>query len=107
MSAVCSAMATAVEWSDRTLAARARFTGAAMFALISDMAARSGRGSPARASSSSRVRRLKSSVLAMISLPSLSSVVTHLPLGLWVVDNRAGGLVDVRVLGGLGIRHRV
>src|SRR5919197_6495822 len=41
--------------SDRTLAATAAFTGIAMFALIRDIAARSGSSSPASCSSSSRV----------------------------------------------------
>src|SRR5205814_6697197 len=62
--AVCSAFAIATELSDNTFSAAARFTGAATFALISDMAARSGRGSPARASSSSRVSFLNSPLSA-------------------------------------------
>src|SRR5436190_22621192 len=55
MDACCAASATAVALSDRTFAATAAFTGMAMFALISDIAARSGSSSPARPSSSSRV----------------------------------------------------
>src|SRR5436190_5019173 len=54
MSAVCSAFAIAVELSLRTFSAAATFTGAAIFALISDIAARSGSASPAISSSSSR-----------------------------------------------------
>src|ERR671916_318787 len=54
MSTSCSAFAYAIELSDRTFAATAALTGAARFALISDIAARSGSGSPAIASSSSR-----------------------------------------------------
>src|SRR5437588_561520 len=85
----CSASAYATELSDRTLAAIAAFTGAARFALMSDIAARSGSGSPARASSSSRVRRLYSTSLR---------TVRHLPL-------RA--LVDRHRLGRIGVSSRV
>src|SRR3954451_18222288 len=55
MSAVCVALAIAAELSERTLAATAAFTGAAMFALMSDIAARSGSSSPASSLSASRV----------------------------------------------------
>src|SRR5439155_21928270 len=51
---VCSAFAYASELSERTFAATAALIGAAMFALISDIAARSGSSSPAMALSSSR-----------------------------------------------------
>src|SRR5437588_3819519 len=50
-----------MELSERTLAAIAALIGAAMFALISDMAARSGSSSPAIALSSSRESCLYSS----------------------------------------------
>src|SRR3954470_2076864 len=55
MSAFWIAFAYAIELSDRTFAATAALTGAARFALISDMAARSGNSSPASSLSSSRV----------------------------------------------------
>src|SRR5439155_6231322 len=54
MSPVCWAFATAVELSLSTLSATAALIGAATFALMSDIAARSGSGSPASLSSSSR-----------------------------------------------------
>src|SRR5919204_839143 len=54
----CSAPAYATELSERTFAAIAALIGAAMFALISDIAARSGSSSPASSFSSSRVRCL-------------------------------------------------
>src|SRR5438034_75390 len=56
MSADCSALATAVESSLRTLRAAAAFTGAATFASIRDSAGRSGSSSPSCSSSSSGVR---------------------------------------------------
>src|ERR671934_1745694 len=62
MSPTCWAFAYATELSLSTLSARAALIGAATFALIRDIAARSGSGSPAMASSSSRVRRLYFSV---------------------------------------------
>src|SRR5436305_8217806 len=55
MSTFCSAFAYATEWSERTFAATAALIGSARFALISDMAARSGSSSPASSFSSSRV----------------------------------------------------
>src|SRR5437588_6311511 len=51
----CWALAYAIEWSERTFAAIAALIGAATFALISDIAARSGSSSPASSLSSSRV----------------------------------------------------
>src|SRR3954470_18907403 len=60
MSTSCVAFAYATELSLATFSATAAFTGAAMFALMSDMAARSGSASPARASRSSRVSVLYS-----------------------------------------------
>src|ERR671926_211040 len=63
MSPVCSAFAYAIELSERTFAATAALIGAAMFALISDIAARSGSSSPARSLSSSRVSFLYSSAI--------------------------------------------
>src|SRR2546423_10581466 len=56
MSTFCCAFAYATELSERMLAATAAFTGAARFALMSDIAARSGSSSPASSLSSSRVR---------------------------------------------------
>src|SRR5919197_4915007 len=63
MFAVCSAFAIAAELSLRTFSATAALTGAATFALMSDIAARSGSSSPARALSSSRVSCLYCSFL--------------------------------------------
>src|SRR5919198_1164105 len=60
MSPVCTALAYATELSERTFSATAALIGAAMFALISDIAARSGSSSPAIALSSSRVSCLYS-----------------------------------------------
>src|SRR4051812_27617833 len=57
---VCCAFAYASELSERTFAATAALIGAAMFALISDIAARSGSSSPAIALSSSRLNCLYS-----------------------------------------------
>src|SRR5438067_374979 len=54
--ATCCALAYAIELSDRMLAASARFTGAAMLALIRDICSRSGSCSPTCDSSSSLVR---------------------------------------------------
>src|ERR671934_3061394 len=73
MSTSCSAFAYAIEWSHTTFAATAALIGAATFALISDIAARSGSGSPASLSSSSRVRTLYS-CSAMTFLTFLSAV---------------------------------
>ena len=67
MSTFCCAFAYAIELSLATLSAAARLTGAATFALISDMAARSGSSSPAMALSSSRVSALYSCDLPMVS----------------------------------------
>src|SRR3982751_4804514 len=60
MSPDWTALAYATELSERTLAATAALIGAATFALISDIAARSGSSSPAIAFSSSRVSCLYS-----------------------------------------------
>src|SRR5438105_704421 len=69
-----------MELSLRTFRAAAMFTGAATFALISDIAARSGSGSPAIASSSSRVRRRYSSgSFAMVTPPSPARLTTFAP----------------------------
>src|SRR5919198_496327 len=70
MSPDCTAFAYATELSERTFAAIAALIGAATFALISDMAARSGSSSPARALSSSRV----SCLYCSCSLPMCSSL---------------------------------
>src|SRR5919198_6577983 len=61
MGAVCCAFAYATEPSERTFAAIAALIGAATFALISDIAARSGSSTPASAFSSSCVSVLYSS----------------------------------------------
>src|SRR5919201_19639 len=66
MSPVCCAFAYAMELSDRTFSAIAAFTGAATFALISDIAARSGNSSPASLLSSSRVSCLYSSATCLL-----------------------------------------
>src|SRR5580765_3531401 len=89
MLTVCSAFAYATEWSERTLAATAAFTGAARLALISDIAARSGSASPASSSSSSRVMG-RYSVCSPMCLRSF-----------------LGALVHRRVLRGAGDRRRV
>src|ERR671933_848131 len=68
MSPLCCAFAYASELSESAFSATAAFTGAATFALISDIAARSGSSSPASSFSSSRVSFRYSSV---ISAPSL------------------------------------
>src|SRR3954469_14911883 len=67
MSPDWTAFAYAIELSERTLAATAALIGAATFALISDIAARSGSSSPASSLSSSRVSGLYS-----LMLPSLA-----------------------------------
>src|SRR3989337_2579987 len=71
MSAVCSALAIAAELSLGTLRATAALIGAATFALISDIAARSGSASPASLSSSSRVSGFHS--CCSFSLPIIRS----------------------------------
>src|SRR5215212_299491 len=63
MSPVCCAFAYASELSLATLSATAALIGAATFALISDIAARSGSSSPASSLSSSRVSFLYSSAI--------------------------------------------
>src|SRR5919107_3393647 len=94
MSAVCCALANAIELSDSTFAATAALTGAAMLALISDIAARSGSSSPASSESSSRVS-------GRYSCGLFSAMCSCLPNG---VGRRSVGLRDVRVL--LGVRDR-
>src|SRR3954454_16938855 len=89
MLAVCSALAYVTELSDSTLAATAAFTGAARFALMSDIAARSGSASPASSSSSSRLSLRYSTFSVM---PDLLALVR---------------LVDVDVLSGVRVRDRV
>src|SRR5215212_3136761 len=66
MSTFCSAFAYAIELSLATFSAAARLTGAATFALISDIAARSGSSSPASAFSSSRVSERYSGLVSLI-----------------------------------------
>src|SRR5207248_8842772 len=100
MSADWVASAIAVELSDSTFSASAALIGAAMFALIKDMAARSGRASPASLSSSSRVSTLY-----------FSSPIGH-PLCARGARNGAcnaplGALADVAGLRGLGGRNGV
>src|SRR3954452_24062460 len=89
MFAVCSALATAAEPSLSAFSASAAFTGAATFALISDIAARSGSSSPARLFSSSRVSGWYCCI---------SSAIGSLLLV---------GLADVAGLRGVRIRDRV
>src|SRR4051794_8000888 len=81
---VCSAFAYATELSDATLSARAALMGAAMLALMRDIAARSGSASPASASSSSRVIGRNSAM--SLSFRRL----------VWRRAVRAGALLDVR-----------
>src|SRR5436305_9819294 len=71
MSPDWAALAYATELSERTFAATARLIGAATFALISDIAARSGSSSPAIAFSSSRVSCLYSWSLPTAVPPSV------------------------------------
>src|SRR5919204_762452 len=71
---VCWAFAYAIESSLATFSAAARLIGAATFALMSDIAARSGSSSPARAFSSSRVRLLYSCSPTRSSLGALRDV---------------------------------
>src|SRR5919204_1949837 len=71
---VCWAFAYAIESSLATFSAAARLIGAATFALMSDIAARSGSSSPARAFSSSRVSCLYSCSLTRTSLRALHDV---------------------------------
>src|SRR2546421_11116476 len=86
MGVVCAAFAYAVALSERTFAATAAFTGMAMFALISDIAARSGSSSPASSLSSSGVTFRYSS-----AMPNLLAV----------------GLCDGGRLLGVRVRDRV
>src|SRR5947207_9498846 len=88
MFAVCCAFAIAVELSLSAFSATAAFTGAATFALISDIAARSGSSSPASWLSSSRESWRYSSCFF---LPMLSSLVA---------------LVDRGLLRSVGVRDR-
>src|SRR5205823_65004 len=88
MSPDCTAFAYATELSERTLAATAALIGAATFALISDIAARSGSSSPASWLSSSRESWRYSSCFF---LPMLSSLVA---------------LVDRGLLRSVGVRDR-
>src|SRR5438477_8933801 len=87
MFAVCSAFAIAAELSLSAFNATAALTGAATFALISDIAARSGSSSPASALSSACVSCRYSSCF----LPMFPSLVA---------------LVDRGVLRGVGVRDR-
>src|SRR3954468_5785878 len=93
MFAVCSALANATELSDSTFAATAALTGAARFALISDIAARSGSSSPASSVSSSRVS-------GRYSCGLFSAISVFLPI------DPSVGLVDVRRLLRVGDRDR-
>src|SRR5436305_5147148 len=86
------ASAYATDPSESTFAASARLIGAATLALIRDIAARSGSGSPAIFSSSSLVR----------TLYWPSSFFLEPMLASW-----SGGLGDVRRLGRLGDRRGV
>src|ERR671931_2082643 len=91
MSTFCTAFAYAIELSESTFAAMAALIGAATFALISDIAARSGSSSPARAFSSSRVSCLYSCSLPMRLL----------------LQFQLGGLRDVAGLLRVRVRDRV
>src|SRR5947207_2655278 len=91
MSPVCCAFAYATELSLSTFSATAALIGAATFALISDIAARSGSSSPAIAFSSSR-----DSCLYSCCSPISSSFAACLV-----------GLVVVRVLDRVRLRGRV
>src|SRR2546423_2290492 len=88
MLAVCSAFAIAVELSLRTFSATAAFTGAATFALISDIAARSGSSSPASVLSSSRLSCLYSSCFFLPMCASLVALVDRGGLRCVGVRNR-------------------
>src|SRR5947209_19973993 len=94
----CCATAMAVELSERMLAARARFTGAAMLALTIDIAARSGSSSPASSSSSSRLNGLYSSCSLLIWL----LLFVGSPVGVRLISGLCGagrlGFVTARVL---------
>src|SRR5918997_5432952 len=94
MSTFCTAFAYAVEPSERTLAATAAFTGRATFALMSDIAARSGSSSPASSFSSSRLSG------------RYSFRVSDIEMLLALRSLRARGLVDVGRLLGVRVRDR-
>src|ERR671937_463823 len=87
MSTFWTAFAYATELSERTFAAMAALIGAATFALISDIAARSGSSSPARALSSSRVSCLYSWDSLPIRIRSLRLVRLRDVGGLLCVRN--------------------
>src|SRR5207248_362096 len=72
MSPVCCAFAYATELSLSTFSATAALIGAATFALMSDIAARSGSSSPAIALSSSRVSCLYSWALSPMRASSFA-----------------------------------
>src|SRR5215212_510080 len=91
--AVCVAFAYATELSLATFSASAALIGAATFAFTSDIAARSGSGSPASRSSSSRVSGVYWSLLIVRS-PLLGSR--------WSAGLDA--LVDRGLLRGVGVR---
>src|SRR6184192_3136733 len=90
---VCSAFAYASELSERTFAATAALIGAAMFALISDIAARSGSSSPASWLSSSRDSCLYSDCCCFLPMWSL--------LRRLCVLRDVAGLLRVRVRDGV------
>src|SRR4051794_31676287 len=92
--AVCCAFAYAIELSERTFSATAALIGAATFALMSDIAARSGSSSPASSFSSSRVRLLYSCGVSDTSRSSL-----------WVDLLDAAALLRVRVGDRVVARH--
>src|SRR5215213_4121601 len=103
MSPVCCASAYATELSLRTFSASAALIGAATFALISDMAARSGSASPASSSSSSRVSGLYSfRSSAITSLLFVSLARPYGPHGCRLSLRR---LIDRCRLRRVGIRH--
>src|SRR5437016_11908943 len=99
MLAVCSAFAIAVELSLSAFRATAALIGAATFALISDIAARSGSSSPARAFSSSRLSWRYSCCLPMLSLLEIALVDRRRLCGVRVGD--CSVREDVRRHGGV------
>src|SRR3982750_3012415 len=102
MGAVCSAFAYATELSERTFAASAKLIGAATFALISDIAARSGSSSPAISFSSSRV-----SALYCCCCCSCSAIRASFASSVRALRAELVALLDRRRLLGVGVGDRV
>src|SRR5437870_2593728 len=102
--AVCCALAYASELSDRMLAASARFTGAAILALIRDICSRSGSCSPTCDSSSSLVRAERRGSTSPVTFV----IVNLLCLGRRIARFRrhaSAPLNDAAVTGGGARRH--